>query len=393
MNPGYVKLDLFCKGMRIDSSCELGKDGTPLTRTRGGLGSGLELMLPEGVRVNVPVVEHFCGKSPYTLHKEGGEYLLRKSGKPVFRVRPLKEPRFYSQKTSSGKPMSRIGVMQGTYLGIYPTKVCRFWTMKPRKNCKFCSVGLNLGETEETEKSVQDVLETVRAARKEMGITFVHFNTGFYEGKALDEIEPYIRVIKKRTRLLVGVQCPPSKDLKKYDRLKGMGVDHVSFCLELYDPESFRKICPGKDEHLGQKAYMDAMDYCVKLFGKGKVSGEIIAGLESAGSTIRAIEDFASRGIVSNVCVFRPCRGTDLEKESPPRTEDMVPVFRRNYEVCLENNIPIGIAPNISVSIIMLPDEGRYLTGKRYPGKKARMALMKALFRTYFRLRMMGVKG
>ena len=391
MNPGYVKLDLFCKGLHIDKSCELEKDGTPILRTRGGLGSGLELILPDNLRVNAPVVEHFCQDSPYTLHKEDGRYILRKDGDLVFGVTLPKEPHFYIQKTSSGKPMSRIGVMQGTYLGIYPTKVCGFWTMKPKQNCRFCSVGLTLGETEELEKTVEEVVETIQAARKEVGITFVHFNTGFYEGTALDELEPYIKAVKERTGLLVGVQCPPSRNLEKYDRLKELGVNHVSFCLEIFDPERFKEVCPGKHQYIGQKAYMDAMEYCVGLFGKGKVSGEIIAGLESTESTIEAIEHFASKGIVSNVCVFRPCVGTDLEKENPPKTEDLVPIFKRVYEVCLENNIPIGIAPNILVSIIMLPDEGKYLTEKRYLWKRLRLGVMKALFRTYFKLKLLRV--
>ena len=42
--------------------------------------------------------------------------------------------------------MTRIGTLQGTYLGIYHAKVCEYWTARPQKvNCKFCSVGLNLG--------------------------------------------------------------------------------------------------------------------------------------------------------------------------------------------------------------------------------------------------------
>jgi hypothetical protein len=29
--------------------------------------------------------------------------------------------------------MTRIGTLQGTYLGIYQAKVCEYWTEKPRR--------------------------------------------------------------------------------------------------------------------------------------------------------------------------------------------------------------------------------------------------------------------
>jgi hypothetical protein len=39
----------------------------------------------------------------------------------------------------------------------------------------------------------------------------------------------------------------------------------------------------------------------------------------------------------------------------------MVPVFRRLYEACMEKGLPIGIAPNVHVSLVMLPEEARWL--------------------------------
>lgn len=383
-NPGLLKLELYCKGMRIDPSCNLEEDAAPILRTRGGLGSGLEAILPDNLYTNIPVVEKFAFKSPYILKKTNGRYCIYRDDELITPIKLLKNPRFYKQKTSSGKLMGRIGVMQGTYIGIYPTEVCGFWKMN--KNCKFCSVGLNVGVSEEEEKYAQDVVETVKAARKEMGITFVHFNTGYYEGKELDILEPYIKTVKKETGLLVGVQCPPVPDLKKYDHLKELGVDHVSFCIELYNPERFKEVCPGKYEHLGQKMYLDTIEYCSRLFGKGKVSGEIIAGLEPPEDSIKAIEHFADVGAFATVCVFRPTIGTALENYPPPNVEDMIPVFRRMYEVCLEKNIPVGIAPKIRVSLVLLPFEGIYFLEdkKKWWHKIALMNLMKAFYRTYF---------
>ena len=30
--------------------------------------------------------------------------------------------------------MTRIGTLQGTYLGVYPAKVCEYWTEKPAED-------------------------------------------------------------------------------------------------------------------------------------------------------------------------------------------------------------------------------------------------------------------
>ena len=388
-NFGLLKLELFCKGIKIDSSCDLSNDARPVLRTRGGLGSGLELILAKNIYINVPIVEHFVEHTPYVLVKRNNAYFIEKNNLAICKVRLPGRPKFYDSLTSTGKVMSRIGVMQGTYLGVYPTRVCEFWRMNPQMNCKFCSVGLNVGRTEEYEKSAQEVLETVKAAQREEKITFVHFNTGYLFGEELEILEQYIRIIKEETGLLIGVQCPPAGDFSKYNLLKTIGVDHVSFCLEIYNPDKFREVCPGKYRYIGQGRYLEAIEYCVKVFGKGRVSGELVAGLESPDETIKAIERFAKIGAVSTVCIFRPCLGTAFENLVPPQPEMMAPVFKRLYEVCIENGIPTGIAPNIKVSLVILPEEARYFLERLSPVffiSEIKLNILRLLYGIYFKI-------
>ena len=89
---------------------------------------------------------------------------------------------------------------------------------------------------------------------------------------------------------------------------------------------------------------------------------------------------------IPTVCVFRPLLGTDLAGSEPPRTEDMVPVFRRLYEACMEHDLPIGLAPNIHVSLVMLPEEGRYLMDDpaKYRSNEFKLSVKKKLYRTKF---------
>lgn len=386
-NPALLKLDLYCRGVRLDSTCFIEEDGgRQVLRTRAGLGSGLELILPGGSWTNVPVTEEFATRSPYLLRRIAGRYLLTREGEVIAPVELSPRPAWYERACSSGRPMTRIGTLQGTYLGIYQAKVCEFWTQKPAKvNCKFCSVGLNLGIDDADEKSIEEVMEVVLAARDESGITYVDFNTGHFEGDTyLDLLEPIVRRVKEETGLLVGVQTPPHRDLRRYDRLREIGVNRVSFCFEVFDRAIFRELCPGKHAEYGLDYYLEAIEYCARLGARGPrhepwvANGEIIAGLEPPESSIRAIDWIVSVGAIPTVCVFRPLAGTDLADHPPPRTEELVPVFRRLYEATMERGLPIGCAPGIQVSLVLLPEECAPLSSRRFPLRELRRRALRA---------------
>ncbi|HEY6549357.1 MAG TPA: hypothetical protein VI589_15685, partial [Vicinamibacteria bacterium] len=116
-------------------------------------------------------------------------------------------------------------------------------------------------------------------------------------------------------------------------------------------------------------------------------NGEIIAGLEPPESSIRAIDWITSVGAIPTVCVFRPLVGTDLADADPPRTEDMIPIFRRLYEACMEKGLPIGCAPNVHVSLVMLPEECAALSPQRYRWQSLKLKAMAAVFARRFQSR------
>lgn len=94
---------------------------------------------------------------------------------------------------------------------------------------------------------------------------------------------------------------------------------------------------------------------------------------------MRAIDWITSVGAIPTVCVFRPLVGTDLEDAPPPATEELIPVFRRLYEACMERGLPIGCAPNIHVSLVLLPEECRPLSPRRYPWREARRRALRSV--------------
>jgi len=368
LNACELEIDLFCRGLRIPPHVSL-EGARGISRTRAGLGSGLEIIIPahswlkRRVWMNAPVVESFVQQSPFSLHgnPDMGYVVQDERTLHQYPVELAREPAWYRRQTSRDVPMSRIGVLQGTYLGIYVNPVCAFWNYDPPLNCRFCTTGANVGCAESAVKTLDDVIETCHAAREESGITFVHLNGGFQGSRGLHDVEPYVRAIKENVGVLVGVQLTPEKDFSAYDRLIDLGVDHFSFCFELFDPEWFARICPGKARLLGQQLFLDAMDYCAARLPRGAVSGEIIAGLEPVDSTIAAIERITSVGAFPTVCAFRPTVGSDMEDWPPPDPDDMRQVLAAVYAACRRHHVPIGIAPNIEVSLVVNPDDAALL--------------------------------
>ena len=367
LNACELEIDLFCKGLRVPESVTL-EGARGISRTRAGLGSGLEIVIPSNswlkreIWMNAPVVEAFVERSPYELRGNPAGYVVYDHrGGLEYPVTLPSEPAWYRRQTSRDVPMSRIGVLQGTYLGIYINPSCAFWNYSPPLNCGFCTTGANVGCHESAIKTVDDVIETCHAARDESGVTFVHLNGGFQGSTGLRSAEPYVKAVKENVGLLVGLQLTPEKDFTAYDRLIDLGVDHFSFCLELFDPEWFAWVCPGKARMLGQNLFLEAMDYCASRMPRGSVSGEIIAGLEPIDRTLAAIERITSVGAFPTVCLFRPTVGSAMENWPPPDYDDMRQVLAAVYDACRRHRVPIGLAPNLEVSLVVNADDAALL--------------------------------
>jgi len=253
LKPVELEIELFCRGMRIDPSCHTGEDARRITRTRAGLGSGLEIVIParrKPIWANVPVVERFAQSSVFLLRKRDEQYTVVDGRNGAeYAIDIPSEPEWYSRKTTSGIEMSRIGVLQGNYLGVYVSNRCLYWTWSPSLACKFCTTGKNVGSAEESRKTVEDFVEVARVAREESSTIFTHFNTGYhYEDRrerevihGLRQCEPFVRAVRQQVGGFIGVQAVPVPRAQyyEYDDLIDAGCDHFSFCYEFEDPKVF----------------------------------------------------------------------------------------------------------------------------------------------------------
>jgi hypothetical protein len=397
LSPVELEIELFCRGIRIDSSCHTEEDARRIARTRAGLGSGLELILPsprKDIWMNAPVLETFAQRSPFLLQRAGGYYVEDSRSGMHYPVEIPPEPEWYSRRTAGGIEMSRIGVLQGNYLGVYVSNACLYWASTPSRACKFCTTGKNVGVVEQSRKKVEDVVEVALAARDESGSIFTHFNTGYHFEDVdklepihgLRQCEPFVKAVRERVGGFIGVQAHPVPKRKfgEYDALIDAGTDHFSFCYEFEDPEWFASLCPGKAETVGQKGFFEAMEYGAKKLGAGRVSGEIIAGVEPIEATKRGIDRIVNAGAFPTVCIFRPTVDSEMQDVSSPNPEAMKEVFAYLYDACRRTGMPVGVLP-IEVSLVVQPEEAADLVpptlGTRF--YEAKLATMRALARPY----------
>jgi hypothetical protein len=107
--------------------------------------------------------------------------------------------------------------------------------------------------------------------------------------------------------------------------------------------------------------FFDLIEYCASRMPRGAVSGELIAGIEPIEHTIDGIEQITSAGAFPTVCVFRPTIGSGMADCPPPKYEDMRTVMAAMYDACRRHRIPIGLAPNIEVSLVVNADDAALL--------------------------------
>ena len=238
------------------------------------------------------------------------------------------------------------------------------------------------------------MVEVARAAREESGSIFTHLNTGYHFEEVdrlepihgLRQCEPFVRALRREVGGFIGVQAMPvpRRKFAEYDALIEAGADHFSFCYEFEDPEYFERLCPGKAATLGQEGFFDAMEYTAKALGPGRVSGEIIAGIEPIEATMRGIDRIVSAGAFPTVCIFRPTIGSELENSPAPRPEEMREVFAHLYEACRDADIPVGVLP-IEVSLVVQPEEAAALAAPSggFPTYEWKLAALRQLARPY----------
>lgn len=358
-NPGYLKLELAAKGLRLDET----------VRALGGVldvsddepQHGVELVLAEGVYVNVPIGEGSGDDSPYVLSRQGDGFTLQTNG-TSWAVRMVPEPRFHQGLTTSGMPMRRVGQVYGSFIAVNPGFACGY-SLRGAP-CRFCRTGSGLGLSDGFPMSTQDVTEVVRAAFAEGAADFVYFNLAYVgsEDAGIAFLEPYIRAVKRQFNTLVAVQVHPPKTDRWIDRTYAMGVDAVSYPIEIHDPDVLARRCAGRARFIGRDRYYDALGYAATVFPSGTVWSDLIVGLESIESTTHGIDVLTAAGVLPVLSVVRPSHETTASgTHRPPTLDALAPVYAHLFRAVRDARINTGWIRDLSFAIT--PLEARFFAG------------------------------
>jgi hypothetical protein len=295
VHPG-VKLDLAMRGVRIDASArDLAPPSAPLPES-------LELILADDLRVAVPVDAAGTAPAPFLLLGGDGGYWVADGGtRLAVRLAPV--PRFYGRHTTSGLPMQRVASVLGNHLLVHPAGACGFSVQGTP--CRFCVEGAR-GRTAR-EATVAEVVEVVRAAFEEGAADSVYLNSDAFDAEdgGLAFLAPYVEAIRKHFDTLVAVQVHPPRTDRWIDWAYALGVDALSFNLEIWDPLLLDRHCIGRMRYIGRQRYLDALGHAAAIFPSGAVWSDLVLGIEPPESTMAGIDALAALGVVPVVSVRR----------------------------------------------------------------------------------------
>ena len=351
--PGRLKLDLVLRGIRIDQSVpqhmNLLRPASHDARART-----VELVLPQETWVTAPVDD--TGEAPYRLAAEGSRFVVHhdeEGASETFEVRAVPPPRFYGRTTSQGTPMRRIATVQGSHLVVHPGAACGFSVRG--LPCRFCVEGARAPADRET-ASVSEVLEVVRAGFDEGVVETVYVNSAAYDAEdgGIGFVAPYVQAIRRHFDTLIATQLHPPRSNQWIDRTYAMGVDALSYNLEIYDPDILNRQCIGRMRYIGRDRYLESLAYAASIFPSGTVWTDLVLGLEPPASTIAGIDALAASGVVPVVAIVRG--------EHPlPVSAEIGPVLAHLYQTVKARGINMGWVRDLALGIT--PLEARHFAG------------------------------
>ena len=345
-HPAHWKPELAARGVRLDASAaRLGA---------GDTARPLELALLDDVRVGVPIDE----RSPFVLLADSARHFLVRrdpGGAESARVevRPIPRPGFYERRTSRGTPMARIATVRGSHLLVNPSSACGFSVRGTP--CRFCVEGARVS-AERDAVPVADVLEVVRAAFDEGACELVYFNTSHFESEdgGIAFLAPYIEAVRRHFDTLIATQVHPPRATHWIDETYAMGVDALSYNLEIFDPDVLNRHCIGRARYIGRERYLESLAHAARVFPSGTVWSDLVLGLEPADSTIAGIDALVEMGVVPVAALLRG--------EHPlPAPAEVAPLLAHLYRAVKRRGINMGWVRDLALGIT--PLEARHFAG------------------------------
>ncbi|HEX8996911.1 MAG TPA: radical SAM protein [Ktedonobacterales bacterium] len=281
-------------------------------------------------------------RSPYQVAPRDGALWLFTDDQPIAQVGLHDLPAYYTEKLPDGRPVAEIAptIEWGYLLYLTVFRVCQYFGAK--EECQFCDINNNYrqqiqeGRPYTGVKSPQDIvtaLERIDASGSESAAYTITGGsvTSTLQGK--DEVEFYAQYVEAIESRFPGrwiskvvTQAWPVESVK---RLKAAGAQIYHPNYEVWDPQLFPKICPGKARYVGRDEWIRRIVDAAEIFEPANVIPNFVAGVEMARpwgytevedairSTAEGLDFFMEKGISPRFTTWCPEPMTPLGDANP----------------------------------------------------------------------------
>ena len=226
--------------------------------------------------------------SPYTIREIAeGRFAVFEGEEMIEEVYfPKPKPWEGPTTTSRGTPIKRFLLNDRNCFFVITGRHCEYFPLG--KQCKFCNFNTSQGDgravglNRPVMENVDDVVEAVKIRSEQVRLIEGRTDMGgFMNSEAETKVycgwmERAFAALKHKPHMHAHSEAASRKQLQ---RLKDSGLDSYTFHMEVGDPKYFPEICPGKAEHAPYEGWIEAMSDALEVFGEGKVSVRLIAGL------------------------------------------------------------------------------------------------------------------
>ncbi|MEM3578850.1 MAG: radical SAM protein [Candidatus Bathyarchaeia archaeon] len=196
-------------------------------------------------------------------------------------------------------------------------------------NCRFCPQAREshgradmLSRVSWPAISTKKVLEAIAETVENSGIKRVCLQALNYP-EVFTHLQALVRAISGSVKVPISVSCQPL-NLENMKRLAEAGAERIGIPLDAATEEIFDKVkglsAGGPYEMRKQLALLEE---AVKVFGRGKVSTHLIAGLgETEKEMTCMIQKCVNMGVLPALFAFTPVAGTALENMRQPPIQE-----------------------------------------------------------------------
>lgn len=310
---GWIKLDLLSHGIYLHESINQYLEHVAGIAHRKNFYNNpvwhvASSRIPQEIRILGCVVGVNCyGQSPWNLQfsKQLGRLILSHRSGAQFEPELIADLKLFSINDSALRLANLYG---GAALAFFSPRTCYFFSESTE--CGFCSLAGTAKENSEFQGllSVADIKSTVQQALEVdptrieqimiVGGNLRDLDRGFQHHVDLAKTaaaELYNAGLSDQ--ISVHIATMPPRNLELLNLLSEFQNIHVMFNLEVWDPNLFATVCPGKQNDYGRSGMLKALECLRDKIGPYRAHSLLVTGIDTPKSTIAGATALAEMGI------------------------------------------------------------------------------------------------